>query len=77
MEIILTCHRLSVWITIGFEALDPTETVGSVGGRNFVLCKKQIHPQMTEARSEMISRKRSGSWKAWLNKSFSFKVLSH
>ncbi|XP_010032694.2 uncharacterized protein At4g22758 [Eucalyptus grandis] len=59
------------------DALNPSEAIGSQGGRNFVLCKKQIQPQMTEARAEMISRKRSGSWKAWLNKSFSFKILSH
>ncbi|KAI6670610.1 hypothetical protein NL676_005495 [Syzygium grande] len=59
------------------SALNPSEAIGSQGGRNFVLCKKQLQPQMTEARSEMISRKRSGSWKAWLNKSFSFKILSH
>ncbi|XP_030536699.1 uncharacterized protein At4g22758-like isoform X2 [Rhodamnia argentea] len=59
------------------DALNPSEAIGSRGGRNFVLCKKQIQPQMTEARSEMISHKRSGSWKAWFNKSFSFKILSH
>ncbi|KAI6670611.1 hypothetical protein NL676_005496 [Syzygium grande] len=58
------------------DALNPSEAIGSREGRNFVLCKKQIQPQMTEARAEMISRKRSGSWKAWLNKSFSFKILS-
>ncbi|KAK3409458.1 hypothetical protein EUGRSUZ_J01593 [Eucalyptus grandis] len=56
-----------------YAALHPAEAIGSREGRNFVLCKKQIQPQMTEARSEMISRKGSGSWKAWLNKSFSFK----
>lgn len=59
------------------DASNPSEAIGSQGVRNFVLCKKQIQPQMTEARAEMISRKRSGSWKAWLNKSFSFKILSH
>ncbi|XP_010032695.2 uncharacterized protein LOC104422155 [Eucalyptus grandis] len=56
-----------------YAALHPAEAIGSREGRKFVLCKKQIQPQMTEARSEMISRKGSGSWKAWLNKSFSFK----
>ncbi|KAI4387634.1 hypothetical protein MLD38_000053 [Melastoma candidum] len=55
------------------DALNPTEAIGMVGGRNFLLCKKQMHPQMTEARSEMISRKGSKSWKVWLNKSLSFK----
>ncbi|KAI4375479.1 hypothetical protein MLD38_013345 [Melastoma candidum] len=59
------------------DALKPDESIGSVGGRNFVLCKKQMHPQMTEARSEMVSQKGGKNWKAWLNKSFSFKVLSN
>lgn len=61
----------------GFDALNPNERISSCGGRNFVLCKKQRQPQMTEARSEMIAQKRSGSWKAWLNKSFSKKILSN
>ncbi|XVF20620.1 hypothetical protein REPUB_Repub12eG0016800 [Reevesia pubescens] len=56
----------------GSDALSPREKIGSQGGRNFVLCKKQAQPQMTEAMSEMITQKGSG-WKAWLNKSFSFK----
>ncbi|XP_021296696.1 uncharacterized protein At4g22758-like [Herrania umbratica] len=60
----------------GSDALSPWEKIGSQGGRNFVLCKKQVQPQMTEARSEIIKQKGSG-WKAWLNKSFSFKILSH
>ncbi|KAJ9172990.1 hypothetical protein P3X46_016169 [Hevea brasiliensis] len=60
----------------GSDALNPWEPIGCGGGRNFVLCKKQREPQMTEGRSEMIAKKASG-WKAWLNKSFSFKVLSH
>ncbi|XP_057970513.1 uncharacterized protein At4g22758-like [Malania oleifera] len=58
------------------DALSPWELIGSTGGRNFVLCKKQMQPQMTEGRSEMIARKGSG-WKAWLNKSLSFKISSH
>ena len=59
-------------------ALNLSESIGLQGVRNFVLCKKQRRPQMTEARSEMISRKRSGSWvKAWFNKSLSSKMLSH
>ncbi|XP_027160113.1 uncharacterized protein LOC113763833 [Coffea eugenioides] len=62
----------------GLDALILSESIGLQGVRNFVLCKKQRRPQMTEARSEMISRKRSGSWvKAWFNKSLSSKTLSH
>ncbi|OAY60493.1 uncharacterized protein LOC110614165 [Manihot esculenta] len=61
----------------GSDALNPQEPIGRCGGgRNFVLCKKQRQPQMTEGRSEMIAHKASG-WKAWLNKSFSLKILSH
>ncbi|KAJ7964496.1 Senescence-associated protein [Quillaja saponaria] len=58
------------------SALSPMEAIGSHGARNFVLCKKQKQPLKTEGRSEMISQKRSG-WKSWLNKSFSFKIISH
>lgn len=61
----------------GLDALNLSESIGLQGVRNFVLCKKQRRPQMTEGRSEMISRKRSGSRvKAWFNKSISFKILS-
>ncbi|KAA8547721.1 hypothetical protein F0562_004150 [Nyssa sinensis] len=61
----------------GLDAMNPSLKIGLCEGRTFVLCKKQSHPQMTEARSEMIAQKRSGSWKAWLNKSFNFKIISH
>ncbi|XP_059452376.1 uncharacterized protein At4g22758-like [Corylus avellana] len=60
----------------GFEALNPKESIGSHGGRNFVLCKKQRQPQMTDGRSEMIAQKRGGSWKAWLNNPFCKIILS-
>ncbi|KAK6913547.1 hypothetical protein RJ641_023148 [Dillenia turbinata] len=60
------------------QALDPAETISSCESRNFCLCKKQMQPQMTEARSEMVStRKGNGSWKTWLNKPFGFKIYSH
>lgn len=60
----------------GSDALSPWQKIGSQEGRNFVLCKKHVQPQMSEARSEMITQKGSG-WKAWLNKSFHFNILSH
>ena len=59
-----------------FVALNPGESIGARGGRNFLLCKKQRQPQ-TEARSEMIAKKRSGSLKEWLNKSFNKRILTH
>lgn len=58
-------------------ALSPLEPIGSYGARNFVLCKKQVYPPKAEAQSERMPQKASGGWKAWLNKSFSFKILSH
>ncbi|CAL0301430.1 unnamed protein product [Lupinus luteus] len=59
------------------DALNPLEPIGSYGARNFVLCKKKVCSTMTEPQSKLISQKSNGGWKAWLNKSFSFKVLSH
>ncbi|KAL9269377.1 hypothetical protein AKJ16_DCAP20048 [Drosera capensis] len=62
----------------GADALNATDTIGSSGGRAFIMCKKVAKPSMTEARSEMISRKGvNGKWKAWLNKSLTLKILSH
>ncbi|KAF8378613.1 hypothetical protein HHK36_029961 [Tetracentron sinense] len=70
------------------EALSPWETIGSRGGRNFVLYKKQQQQQQLEKTTEpemkdgdgsstVITRKGSGSWKAWLNKSLNLKISSH
>ncbi|OIV98278.1 hypothetical protein TanjilG_09912 [Lupinus angustifolius] len=47
----------------GCDALNPLEPIGSYGARNFVLYKKKV-----------ISPKNNGGWKAWLNKSLSFKT---
>ncbi|KAJ8428102.1 hypothetical protein Cgig2_012394 [Carnegiea gigantea] len=64
---------------LGSDAMSPWDEIGSFETRNFVLCKKpEQHPNMTEARSEMFSRRKHGlSWKSWLNKSLSLKTLSH
>ncbi|GMH20360.1 hypothetical protein Nepgr_022201 [Nepenthes gracilis] len=62
----------------GADALNAWEKIGSSGGRNFVMCRKAGFPNMTEARNEMMnSNKGNGSWKAWINRSLSFKALSH
>jgi len=58
-------------------ALNPLEPIGSYEARNFVLCKKQVNESNKEPQSEKISPKSKGGWKAWLNKSFSLKILSH
>ncbi|XP_015880371.3 uncharacterized protein At4g22758-like [Ziziphus jujuba] len=52
----------------GSDALSPKEKIGSHGGRNFVLSKKQKQLQMTEKKPEMMSHKGVKSWKAWLNR---------
>ncbi|KAL0332409.1 UNVERIFIED_CONTAM: hypothetical protein Scaly_2142400 [Sesamum calycinum] len=49
----------------GFDALKPSEAIGSRGVRNFVLCKNQSKPNMTEARSQVVDGKGRG-WRAWL-----------
>ncbi|MCD9645487.1 hypothetical protein HAX54_034448 [Datura stramonium] len=63
--------------TAGIDALEPSDSIGSVGVRNFILCKKQRQPMMTEARGHGIAQNGKGGWKAWLTKSFSFKIHSH
>ncbi|XP_071735589.1 uncharacterized protein At4g22758-like [Rutidosis leptorrhynchoides] len=67
---------------IGTEALKAWEMIGSFGVRNFMLCKK---PKTVvdggddggKTVAVGISRKSSGSWKAWFNKSLNLKVSSH
>ncbi|CAN4079882.1 unnamed protein product [Withania somnifera] len=63
--------------TAGVEALGPSELIGSLGVRNFILCKKQKQPWMTEGRAHGIAQNGKKGWKAWLTKSFSFKIHSH
>nr|XP_043638296.1 uncharacterized protein At4g22758-like [Erigeron canadensis] len=64
----------------GTEALGRLEAIGSFGVRNFVLCKK---PQLVEEVADGkpvtvgITRKNTGSWKSWFNKSLNLKVSSH
>ncbi|CAL8995163.1 unnamed protein product [Prunus brigantina] len=63
----------------GPDALSPWDTIGAQGARNFMLCKK---PQPVKMDSEeipaaAITRKGSGSWKAWINKSLNLKISSH
>lgn len=58
-------------------ALNPWERIGSHGERNFGLYKKKSESQITKEMSEMIDQKGSGRLKDWVNRSLSFKVLSH
>lgn len=62
-------------LVLVFAALSPLERIGSYGGRNFLLCKKQKANE--EADGSSPGRKGGGSWKAWLNKALNLKVYSH
>ncbi|KAG8500089.1 hypothetical protein CXB51_003601 [Gossypium anomalum] len=62
------------------EALSPCETIGSIGARNFMLCKKPSTEKKIENNgrtNKAISRKATGNWKAWINKSLNLKISSH
>ncbi|KAK6146771.1 hypothetical protein DH2020_020641 [Rehmannia glutinosa] len=63
----------------GTEALSPWETIGSLGVRNFMLCKKpQTETSIdSEKSSAAMSRKGAGSWRAWFHKSLNPKISSH
>lgn len=69
---------------VGSDALSPWDTIGSHGARNFMLCRKpQTSTGVANATdgaangTTSLSRRGSGSWKAWLNKSLNLKVSSH
>ncbi|CAL0306206.1 unnamed protein product [Lupinus luteus] len=69
---------------VGSDALSPWDAIGSHGARNFMLCRK---PQPStenvdddaaaDGNGIPLSRRGSGSWKAWLNKSLNLKISSH
>ncbi|PHT56694.1 hypothetical protein CQW23_05180 [Capsicum baccatum] len=62
----------------GIDALEASDSIGSLGVRNFILCKKQKQQVMTEGRGhDQIAQNGKRGWKAWLTKSFNFKVHSH
>ncbi|KAE8724558.1 putative ADP-ribosylation factor GTPase-activating protein AGD11-like [Hibiscus syriacus] len=65
--------------SVGSDALNPWETIGSRGARNFILCKKLRSEKMKDdgKPSEAFSRKGSGNWKAWINKSLNLNISSH
>lgn len=69
---------------VGSDALSPWDRIGSHGARNFMLCKKPQTSTTGDADgtkngngNEAISRRGSGSWKAWFNKSLNLKISSH
>jgi len=65
-------------------ALSPWEAIGSVGVRNFMLCKKKPEEKKVEedkGRSNFpingARKGAGGSFKAWINKSLRLKVTTH
>ncbi|KAF9674005.1 hypothetical protein SADUNF_Sadunf10G0082800 [Salix dunnii] len=59
----------------GSDAISPWETIGSLGSRNFMLCKKPQHLKVAEGDGKSnaaIAQKGSGSWMAWINKSLKY-----
>ncbi|CAI9768126.1 unnamed protein product [Fraxinus pennsylvanica] len=62
----------------GTEVLSPWASIGSLGVRNFMLCKKpQTERAIDDEKSQEMSRKGSRSLVAWINKSFNLKISSH
>ncbi|CAA0353339.1 unnamed protein product [Arabidopsis thaliana] len=52
--------------------------IGSTGSRNFVLSNKLETQNLEDSMmTTTTTRKTSGRWKAWLNKSFGLMVPSH
>ncbi|KAF3453959.1 hypothetical protein FNV43_RR04401 [Rhamnella rubrinervis] len=67
---------------VGTDALSPWETISSQGARNFMSCKKRQPEKLVDnggptTPATTITRKGSGSWKAWINKSLNLKISSH
>ncbi|CAN8235674.1 unnamed protein product [Cochlearia groenlandica] len=65
----------------GPEVLDTWHSIGSIGARNFTLCRKPVEKKKKESGersgSAINGGRKGGSFKAWINKSFSLKVSSH
>ncbi|KAG8366735.1 hypothetical protein BUALT_Bualt17G0110300 [Buddleja alternifolia] len=65
----------------GTEALHPWKTIGSVGVRNFLLCKKPESADNggteSDDKASAMSRKGAGSWRAWFYRSHTLKISSH
>ncbi|KAF3444962.1 hypothetical protein FNV43_RR14655 [Rhamnella rubrinervis] len=67
---------------VGTDALSPWETISSQGARNFMSCKKRQPEKLVDnggptTPATTITRKGSGSWKVWINKSLNLKISSH
>ncbi|KAE8654442.1 putative ADP-ribosylation factor GTPase-activating protein AGD11-like [Hibiscus syriacus] len=67
--------------SVGSDALSSAETIGSVGARNFVLCRKPKSEKMEDNHgrsTKAISRKTTtGILKAWIHKSLNLKISFH
>lgn len=70
------------WFLILFDvvmllALSTWNAIGSLGARNFTLCRKPEVKKVDERSSAINGARKGRSLKAWINKSFSLKVSSH
>ena len=71
-------HLLICVLIHMFSALSPADTIGSFGVRNFMLCKKPgLDKAIEQDAAPKMTRKSSGSWKTWFNKSLNLKISSH
>ncbi|KAG0485829.1 hypothetical protein HPP92_009673 [Vanilla planifolia] len=61
------------------NALSPWEPIRCNGSRNFLLCKKQglDVKASTGMSAKVVSKKGKVGWKAWLNKSLSFRISTN
>lgn len=62
--------------TFDYSAFNPCGKIGSIGSRNFVLSKKSDAQSLGDSVGT-TTRKISGRWKAWLNKSLGLMDPSH
>ncbi|CAL0301428.1 unnamed protein product [Lupinus luteus] len=60
-----------------FHPLNPLESIGSFGGRNFVLSKKKLFSPTTEPQWKQKSSKSNGGLKKLINKIFRIKIFFH
>ncbi|KAL9298500.1 hypothetical protein AtNW77_Chr2g0221351 [Arabidopsis thaliana] len=60
-----------------YVPFDPWGKISSTGSRNFVLSNKLETQNLEDSMMTTTTRKTSGRWKAWLNKSFGLMVPSH
>ncbi|GMJ03714.1 hypothetical protein like AT1G70780 [Hibiscus trionum] len=61
---------------VGSHALSPWETIGSVGARNFMLCRKPKSEKNGRSGEEIPRKGNTGIWKTWIHKSLNLRISS-